>query len=152
MLNNVTTEDLLKLFNIIDYDKDGYLSYRDLIISLYKEVFNTQIDGFKDHRSRDDYVFDPPTRIQLRSLRDLFPLNDYNLSLMIHHGTQEQSAIFSLKNQLDEVIKFEETLTKWTMEERKSTIGQLEKKDKKAVYKVYYHAKQYKSYGMNIWG
>lgn len=46
MLRNVKREVLIGLFNVIDYDKDGFLSVRDLIITLEEEVFNAFIDGF----------------------------------------------------------------------------------------------------------
>ena len=41
-------------------------------------------------------------------------------------------------------MNFEENVEKWTQIERKSPIGQLEKKDEKMVYKVYFKDKAYK--------
>lgn len=58
MLKDVKTEDILKLFDIIDYDKDGQLSRLDIIITLTEEVFNGQMKEFKDLASYHDYTFD----------------------------------------------------------------------------------------------
>lgn len=58
MLKDVKTEDILKLFDIIDYDKDGQLSRLDIIITLTEEVFSGQMKEFKDLASYHDYTFD----------------------------------------------------------------------------------------------
>lgn len=52
---------------------------------------------------------------------------------------------------IGEVLNYEETFRKWTTEEKKSPIGLLEKNNQRMIYKVYFHNRQYKGYGLNIW-
>lgn len=124
-LKHVKTEDILKLFKLLDYDKDGFLSENDLTIILGKEVFNSLIDGFDHCPTYDNYTLDYPHRQTVTNLRDLYPLNDYCNSLMIHHGNKERSGTFSLKQQLSDVINYEENVTKWTKAEVNNPIGLL---------------------------
>ena len=127
MLKDVKTEDILELFDVIDYDKDGQLSRLDIIITLTEEVFNGQIKEFKDLASYNDYTFDLPTRFQLRNIRDLYPIFEYRNTILIQHAMKDKSTKFSLREQFREVINYEENVEKWTQSERKSPIGQLDK-------------------------
>jgi hypothetical protein len=84
------------------------LSVKDLNVTLNEEVFGAFIQSFKDRKCRDDYLLDYPSRFQVSNLRDVYPLNDYSNSLIIHHDNKDESANFSLKKQLSEVINYEE--------------------------------------------
>lgn len=125
MLKDVKKEEILELFKVIDYDKDGFLSVRDLIITLGQECFNSFIDGFEGKPDYGNYTLDYPHRLEITNLRVLYPLNDYANSLMIHHSNKERSAKFSLRQQLSDVLNYEENVTKWTEAERKNPIGHL---------------------------
>jgi hypothetical protein len=118
MFNDVDTAELMKIFEKMDFDKDGHLSNLDLAISLSEEVFNSEIPAFRDYKCYDDYLIDLPTKIEMHRIGDLFPLTDYSASVMLYHGVKDKSSAFSLKEQLTELKNFEENITKWTMAER----------------------------------